>query len=251
MKSIAPVLAVVLVWGAAVHAQESSVDSAAFDTGQDLFETNCATCHQSDGTGIPPTFPALDGNGNLEDLELIVSRINQGQGAMPPFSNLAADDVTALATYIRNAWSNSFGPVDAAAVSDILSSSEGGAETVSIWSGVYTEEQAARGEAVYSGACAQCHGIRLDGANADPDQPSGAPLARYAFLRDWDGQTLSALYEYSRTTMPQNTPGALDDQQYVDVIAYMLEVSGMPPGETELPADGTALSNIVIHQEEP
>ena len=33
----------------------------------------------------------------------------------------------------------------------------------SIWDGLFTEAQAARGQVVYTGTCAFCHGRRLDG----------------------------------------------------------------------------------------
>jgi hypothetical protein len=46
--------------------------------------------------------------------------------------------------------------------------------------------------------------------------------------------------------MPENNPGSLTDAEYVDVIAYMLAVSGMPPGVAELQADPRSLARIVI-----
>src|SRR5262245_12921904 len=41
---------------------------------------------------------------------------------------------------------------------------------VSVWSGVYTAAQNKRGEELHSGACAACHGLRLNGAG-QPDMP--------------------------------------------------------------------------------
>jgi hypothetical protein len=48
--------------------------------------------------------------------------------------------------------------------------------------------------------------------------------------------------------MPEDNPGSLTDEEYVDVIAYMLSVSGMPSGDAELPPDSQGLAQIVIRQ---
>jgi mono/diheme cytochrome c family protein len=213
--------------------------------GQQLYEQNCAVCHMPDGTGAPPTFPALAGDENLQDLALIVQNIHQGKNNMPPFPNLTAEQIAALATYIRNSWGNAFGEVTTEEVAALLGAIQRTGDQASIWDGVFTAEQVARGEAAYD-ACTRCHGRRLTGAADDPDMKSTPPLARAAFLRDWDGRNLATLFEYTRTTMPQNNPGSLPDQEYVDIIAYMLSTSQAPAGDTELPPDPAALGRIVI-----
>lgn len=119
----------------------------------------------------------------------------------------------------------------------------------SVWDGVFTEDQADRGREVYEGACALCHGYRLNGAPDDPDMRSTPPLARAAFIRDWEGRSLGALFVYSKGAMPEDNPGSLTDQENVDVIAYMLSVGGMPAGEAELPADQRSLASILIGPE--
>lgn len=245
---------VLLVSGALAAAQPVLGQSAQMSHGEQLYERNCAACHQADGTGIQPAFPPLAGNVNLENLELIVGNIHEGKGAMPPFPNLTAEEIAAVATYIRNSWNNDFGEVTTEEVAAILGDGEddgdeddveGVGDQASIWDGVYTEEQAARGQEAY-GSCTRCHGRRLNGAADDPDMKSTPPLARAAFLRDWDGQSLAALFEMTRATMPQDNPNSLSDQQYIDVIAYMLSVSDAPAGDEELPPDPAALGSIVI-----
>jgi mono/diheme cytochrome c family protein len=119
-------------------------------------------------------------------------------------------------------------------------------QMVSISAGVFTEAQAARGRQVYEGACGFCHGRRLNGAPDDPDMRSAPPLARAKFLRDWQGRSLAVLFEYTRTTMPENNPGSLSNEENIDVIAYMLSVSGMPAGGDELPTDIQILAQTVI-----
>ncbi len=119
---------------------------------------------------------------------------------------------------------------------------------VSIWSGVYSKAQSARGEEFYSGACGQCHGPRLNGV-AQPDQPPSPAIARLSFLRKWSGKPVAELYEYVRTKMPPDNPGSITAQQAIDSIALMLAVSNIPAGSTELPADLQALQRFVIEVE--
>lgn len=241
----------VLLSSSAAFAQD--VDAALLQQGEQLYNSTCSACHQPTGVGIPPTFPALAGNANLSDLALVVTNVHQGKGAMPPFPDLNADQLAALATYVRNSWGNTFGGVAATDVAPILESlaaaaPEGGEAAgtqISVWDGVYTAEQGARGKAVHSAVCAKCHGTRGDGAG-EPDQPSAPAIARATFIRNWDGQSLAALFEYVRTTMPPDNPGSVDDQRYIDSIAHMLALSNMPPGDTELTTDPAALANIII-----
>ena len=61
--------------------------------------------------------------------------------------------------------------------------------------GSYSAAQSKRGEELYSGACAQCHGLRLNGA-AQPDQPPSPAIARATFLRKWEGKPVAALFDY-------------------------------------------------------
>lgn|GEM_PF-1618048 len=120
--------------------------------------------------------------------------------------------------------------------------------TLSIWDGIYTDEQARRGEYLYPGPCGKCHGVKLDGAPEDPDMFSTKPIAGPKFLRDWDGRTLGVLYEYLRATMPANNPGFLSDREYADLIAFMLARSGAPSGRTELEPDPSRLAALLIRK---
>ena len=116
---------------------------------------------------------------------------------------------------------------------------------VSVWSGVYTAAQNKRGEELHAAACAMCHGPRLNGAG-QPEMPPSPAIARAALLRKWSGQTVAALFIVVRHTMPPDAPGTLTEQQTIDAIAHMLAVSGMPPGQKELPPDLKALGSILI-----
>jgi len=113
-----------------------------------------------------------------------------------------------------------------------------GQEPRSVWDGVYTAEQAKRGEALYGQHCAACHGATLLGAEAAP------ALTGFEFGGNWNGLTLGDLYERIRTSMPSDDPGKVTGQQKVDIIAYMLRVGAFPAGTTELPRDQPLLTQI-------
>ena len=116
----------------------------------------------------------------------------------------------------------------------------------SVWDGVYTESQARRAESFYPVACGKCHGYRLDGAPDDPDMFPTPPIAGRKFLRDWDGRTVAALFETIRGTMPANNPGWLSDAELAEAIAYMLYISGVPPGREALAADSASLATLLL-----
>ena len=232
--------------GLATVIAHAAVAQPGSEPGQQLYEQHCALCHQDSGAGNPPTFPALSGNDKLGNAARIVRSITIGTSRMPPFPALTAEDIASLAHYIRNAWANDFGGVTTEDVTAVLEGSENTDSMVSAWDGVFTEVQATRGEAVYTGACAFCHGRRLNGAPDDPDMRSAPPLARARFLRIWEGRSLATLFAYARVTMPEDNPNSLTDQENVDVMAYMLSVGGMPAGDVELEADPRSLARVVI-----
>ncbi len=231
---------------APVAVAPQGIDTVLFEQGKQLYQENCALCHQDSGVGDPPTFPALSGNDQLGDAARIVSSIHQGTRRMPPFPDLTAEEISSLANYVRNAWTNDFSSVTTEEVAAVLEGLEETGLMASVWDGVFTEAQATRGQAVYPGACGTCHGRRLNGAPDDPDMRSTPPLARARFLRVWEGRSLATLFEYTRATMPEDNPNSLADQEYVDVIAYMLTVGRMPAGDYELQPDPQSLARVVI-----
>jgi cytochrome c len=98
--------------------------------------------------------------------------------------------------------------------------------------GVYSAEQASRGEQVYAGMCKSCH--------------TAASHTGVAFEKSWKGHQLSELFGYISTKMPKNEPGSLAPEEYVDVLAYLLKLNQMPVGSAELPPDSTVLGTIRI-----
>jgi mono/diheme cytochrome c family protein len=113
------------------------------------------------------------------------------------------------------------------------------------WDGVYTTAQAARGEAVYSEACASCHGPNLSGSEMAPGLTGGE------FIANWNDLTLADLFERMRTSMPQNSPGSLSRAQDADILAFVLSKAGFPAGTTELPTETEALGTIKFAATKP
>jgi mono/diheme cytochrome c family protein len=77
-------------------------DPAALDKGRDIFTNyGCASCHSLDDAGaIGHAGPALDENSGLSH-DLIVDRVTNGQGMMPPFAGqLSKDEIDTVANYI-------------------------------------------------------------------------------------------------------------------------------------------------------
>ena len=110
-----------------------------------------------------------------------------------------------------------------------------------IWSGVFTDMQARRGETAYQSNCAACHGKNLQATN--PDAPS---LTAPSFGISWYGKPVADLFALMRTTMPLGAGGSLSDPEYLDIVAYILKFNGYPAGDRELGPDVQMLKQIVI-----
>ncbi|MFN7944335.1 MAG: PQQ-binding-like beta-propeller repeat protein [Blastocatellia bacterium] len=108
-------------------------------------------------------------------------------------------------------------------------------------SGIYTEAQASRGQALYEARCASCHGLRLEGGSA-------SPLAGTRFQSKWaqGNKTVDELYFITRTQMPYGEGNTMTTQQYIDIVAYLLRVNGWQAGSSELAADSSKLKQVRI-----
>ncbi len=114
-----------------------------------------------------------------------------------------------------------------------------------VWDGVYTDEQAKRGEAVFVESCSNCHGRNLEGADMTP------PLTGGVFMSNWDGLTVGDLYDRIRMSMPLDRPGSLSRQENADALAYILRFDQFPAGKAELPRDVQALKQILFKAAKP
>ena len=97
-----------------------------------------------------------------------------------------------------------------------------------VWAGVYTEEQARRGEARYRDGCARCHLENLKGNEQAP------ALVGDPFIAEWETKTLRDFYGRVLSTMPADDPGSLDEKAVLDVLAFVLEANGFPAGARPL-----------------
>ena len=103
---------------------------------------------------------------------------------------------------------------------------QSGAETKTVWDGVYTDAQSAAGETVYEQHCAVCHGEAASGQR-------GPQLLGEEFFEDWREDSLGALYGFIRTNMPRRRP-PLEDSDYLAVTTYILKENGFPSGNEGL-----------------
>jgi cytochrome c oxidase subunit II len=92
-------------------AQDSSANADLISAGQTVFETNCSSCHQKDGGGMPPVFPALTGSAIVKgDIKAQANLVMKGKGSMPAFGGkLTPAELAQVITYTRNALGNANG----------------------------------------------------------------------------------------------------------------------------------------------
>lgn len=109
-----------------------------------------------------------------------------------------------------------------------------------VWSGVFSADQATQGKALFDSKCAICHGADLNGGEMSP------PLAGGAFVANWSGQTLGDLFTRIHTTMPANDPGSMNNAEAAQVLAYILSFNQFPAGSEPLPSDEASLGQIGI-----
>jgi mono/diheme cytochrome c family protein len=105
-----------------------------------------------------------------------------------------------------------------------------------VWDGVYTEAQAARGVTAFGQSCAGCHALGAEGK---------APLVGDPFWKSFAQKTVGDLVEYVSANMPNGAAGSLDESTYRDIVALMLKSNGFPAGAIELRRDTAAKVQIM------
>lgn len=110
----------------------------------------------------------------------------------------------------------------------------------SVWDGIYTERQAARGEADYRLYCASCHGSKLEGTDRAPSL-IGSDFAEY-----WDLTAVGDLVDEIQISMPANRPGRLSEEINAAILAYILKANKFPAGSKELPPGADAVRGVVV-----
>ena len=141
------------------------------------------------------------------------------------------------------------------ALSGAFNSSVDAQTPASVWAGVYTEQQAKRGEVLYKQECATCHGDALEGngqtERAQKLERMLPPLSGDVFKGNWNGRPLSDLFDKMKRTMPRDDPGKIGLNQNTDSLAYLLKFNGFPAGKAELPADPSMLTETLFEAVKP
>lgn len=117
--------------------------------------------------------------------------------------------------------------------------------THSVWDGVFSAEQARRGEQLYQEACGECHGETLAGIDMAPG------LAEGDFIWNYDGMPVAILFKRIRDTMPLGNPGALGRSEKADILAFILEQNRFPVGDTALSGRNSVLNAITWFAADP
>jgi polar amino acid transport system substrate-binding protein len=106
---------------------------------------------------------------------------------------------------------------------------------------LYIADQANAGAALYSQACATCHGSALEGTAAPA-------LKGAAFGEAAAAQSLTAdmLLDVISGSMPQSDPGSMKPEEYAAVTAYILQQNGYPAGATALAKGAAGLKDVKV-----
>ena len=89
--------------------------------------------------------------------------------------------------------------------------------------GIFTDAQAQRGRTTFDEVCSECH--------------TTSEFRGRTFQRGWGRRTVYSFFRTVRSTMPDDNPGGLEEQVYLDVVSYILSMNGHDGGPTELSAD--------------
>ena len=102
------------------------------------------------------------------------------------------------------------------------------ASGLTVWGGVYSDTQAARGQTAYVAHCASCHQEDLSGYQSI--------LKGNRFMNEYREASLGRLFDKFKTTMPRGAAGSLSDETYIDILSYVLKSNSFPAGRQELAA---------------
>jgi mono/diheme cytochrome c family protein len=106
--------------------------------------------------------------------------------------------------------------------------------------GVFTVEQAKRGQTSFGTNCAVCHGEDMGGSESAPS------LSGNDFKLAWEGHNVGEVVDRIQKTMPSNSPGILSREQATDITAYILSFNKYPAGTMEMPSIAESLKQIRI-----
>ncbi|HEX3380157.1 MAG TPA: c-type cytochrome [Paraburkholderia sp.] len=105
----------------------------------------------------------------------------------------------------------------------------------------FDHDQVAHGEHLYADSCAKCHGVKLEGNTAPSlSGPAFAPAANSHL-------TIGGIYQYMSTNMPADHPGKMSDEEYADLMAFLLYTNGYDTGSAKLTAQAAQSSTTPLN----
>ena len=115
-----------------------------------------------------------------------------------------------------------------------------GASAQDLPAGPFTAAQVDAGRTAYIDHCMMCHGARLQGLG------EAQPLVGKDFVDLWGHDTAAELYTSVRIEMPQNDPGSLSDDVYLNLVAFLLHANGAKTGTAPLDAKSAIKIETIV-----
>lgn len=248
-------LAVILVVGLASFGGLAHAQSDDASQGLNAYRSNCSSCHGEAGEGVPGVFPPLvEHIAGVTELESgtdyllhvllfglegpILVNGEQYNGVMPGWGHLPDSTLISLMNFVLAEWGtpesevtvdlddisrardSELAPEDVYNYRSEIGLAMPGGSDVQMAIESFTSSQASSGQSLYRNNCASCHGDDLRG-NID-----GPELVGDYFLSYWGDRSAAELYGYAKANMPPGRPGSLEDQQYLDIITWILTNNG-------------------------
>jgi mono/diheme cytochrome c family protein len=105
----------------------------------------------------------------------------------------------------------------------------------------FDHDQVTHGEHLYADSCAKCHGEKLEGNTAPSlSGPAFAPASNSHL-------TIGGIYQYMSTNMPADHPGKMSDEEYADLMAFLLYTNGYDAGNAKLTAQAAQSSKTPLN----
>ncbi len=117
----------------------------------------------------------------------------------------------------------------------LFAAAHASAQSRTVWDGVYSETQAARGAMAFGQSCAGCHALTPEGKS---------PVVGDPFWKNFAQKSVADLLQFVTANMPNGNPRSLSKAAYEDIVAAMLKSNGFPAGANEL--DPNAIAQVQI-----